>query len=371
MSQQNLFGWARNVFIATLLVGGVLVGRLASAAEATTMLDVVTTAATTTPMTTTLEGMPVVISAQATSTFMIQEQVLVAALAQPLQADLHAVGGMAPYRWSLLSSGLPDGVWFDESIARLNGSPSRTGRFTFTVQVTDDLRAVASKILTLDVRLPNDPWFSRVDDSGMVQPIVIDLDNVTDEQIEYISDVFADDAPLIYVGPNAPENILRVNIAQMRIKPNGLYRVEGGTPSRVNENHKYSDVYYVDPVGRRHAFPTESTFNSWYEKEPTIEAVPDWKISNIPLRKNVTFRPGSFVRLENTREFYRVMPERTLRRFQDEATFQRLITSNNIVPVLPLANIADYTMDVNPIKSGNDLTTLLRIPTQPGEEMGG
>ncbi len=156
----------------------------------------------------------------------------------------------------------------------------------------------------------------------------------------------------------------------MRIKPNGLYRVEGGTPSRVNENHKYSDVYYVDPVGRRHAFPTESTFNSWYEKEPTIEAVPDWKISNIPLRKNVTFRPGSFVRLENTREFYRVMPERTLRRFQDEATFQRLITSNNIVPVLPLANIADYHMDVNPIKSGNDLTTLLRIPTQPGEEMG-
>lgn len=366
MSQQNLFGWARNVFIATLLVGGVLVGQSVLAAEATTTLDVVTTATTTT----TLEVTPVLISAPVTSTFMIQEQVLVAALAQPLQADLHAVGGTAPYRWSLLSSGLPDGVWFDESMARLNGSPNRTGRFTFTVQVMDDLRAVTSKTLTLDVRMANDPWFSRVDDSGVVQPIVIDLDNITDEQLEYISDVFADDAPLIYVGPNAPESILRVNIAQMRIKPNGLYRVEGGTPSQVNENHKYSDVYYVDPVGRRHAFPTESVFNSWYEKEPTIESVPDWKISNIPLRKNVTFRPGSFVRLENTREFYRVMPERTLRRFQDEATFQRLMTANDIVPVLPLANIADYTMDVNPIKNANDLTTLLRIPTQPGEEMG-
>lgn len=353
MSDQQILGWARNVFMAVVVVGGVAGGQTVLAAEATTTLVVT----------------PVAVSAPATSTLAIQEQEFVAALAQTLQGELHVTGGTAPYRWALLASGLPDGVWFDQTTGRISGSPSRTGRFTFTVQATDVLQNSVSKVLTLDVRMANDPWLNRVDQTGAPQPVIIDLDNLAPGQLEYLVDTFADDAPLIYVGPNAPENILRINIAQMRIQPNGLYRVEGGTPSTVNENHKYSDVYYVDQDGRRHAFPTESTFQSWYEKEPTIHAVPDWKISNIPLRKNVTFRPGSMVRLENTREFYRVMPERTLRTFQDEATFQRLISMNGIVPVLPLANVADYKVDMNPIRNGNDLTPFLRVPTQPVEEM--
>jgi hypothetical protein len=177
-------------------------------------------------------------------------------------------------------------------------------------------------------------------------------------------DTFPDDAPLIYVGPNAPTSILKVNIAQMRIKPNGLYRVEGGTPSTVNEAHKYSDVYYVDPTGRRHAFSTESVFKSWYKDEPTIEAVPDWKISNIPLRQNVTFRPGTIVRLEDTQEFYHVAPHRTLKKFQTAP--QTLVT----VPILPLAHVADYTMDMNTIMTSNDMMTMYPLPTQPGQEMG-
>ncbi len=352
------------VFMALLLVGGLVVGQSTLAAEVTSTMDVAAS-------TTTSIFVPIVISTPATSTLSIQDEEFLAAITQPIQAELHPMGGTAPYRWSLLASGLPDGVWFDEATGRLGGSSSRTGRFTFTVQVTDAGQLSAMKVLTLEVRMGDDSWLGAPGQLGGVQPVIIDLDNITEEQLEYISDVFGDDAPLIYVGPNASEGILRVNIAQMRIKPNGLYRVEGGTPSTVNETHKYSDVYYVDPNGRRHAFPTESTFTSWYEKEPTIQAVPDWKISNIPLRKNVTFRPGTTVRLENTQEFYRVLTNRTLKKYQDEATYRRLTSpqSSAMVPVLPLGNIADYVMDVTTIRSSSDIPAMLRVPVQPVEEM--
>lgn len=311
-----------------------------------------------------------VVTAVDSSSFVIQEQEFVGIFGRSLQAELHVVGGTAPYRWSLLASGLPDGVFFDQTTGRISGSPGRTGRFTFTVQATDVLQNSVSKVLTLDVRMADDPWLNQVDQTGVPQPVIIDLDHLAPGELEYLVDTFADDAPLIYVGPNAPEHILRINIAQMRIQPNGLYRVDGGTRSTVNENHKYSDVYYVDPDGRRHAFPTESTFTSWYKAEPKIEVVPDWKISNIPLRKNVTFRPGSIVRLENTSEFYRVLPHHTLKKFENETTYQRLSASTEIVPVLSLAQVADYQMDMNTIKTATDLMTMYPMPTQPVEEMG-
>lgn len=313
---------------------------------------------------------------EATSTILsISGQRFSAIIGQPVQVSLPATGGMRPYRYQIVANGLPEGVFFDASESRLLGSPGRTGSFPFTIRVEDVQGTLFERSFWLDVRLAHEASASL---EGNTTPITIDVDNITEWQLEVLVDTFADDAPLIYVGPNAPESILKINIAQMRIKPHGLYRVEGGTPSTVNESHQYADVYYVDPNGRRHAFPTEGVFKSWYKEEPVIRAVPDWKISNIPLRKNVTFRPGSIVRLENTREFYRVLPQRTLKKFQDEATYQQLgptvkravlLPSLELVPVLPLAQVADYQMDPVAIRTISDLPTIAQMPVYPSQEM--
>jgi hypothetical protein len=367
MVDQKFFGWARNVFMAVLLVGGVSLSRSAVLAADVTSTEPV------------VSSTPVLISAPAPVLphLTIPEQGFVGVIGEAMQAELHVSGGVAPYRWSLVSSGLPEGVFFDASTGRLLGAPGRTGQFNFTVQVMDSLDLSLTKTLSLKVGLAGDVLTAEPINRNA--PISIDLEHITENELKFLVDTFADDAPLIYVGPNAPVSVLKVNIAQMRITPNGLYRVEGGTVSTVNETHKYSDVYYVDPNGRRHAFPTESVFKSWYKDAPVIEAVPDWKISNIPLRQNVTFRPGTTVRLENTQEFYQVSAHRTLKKFQDEATYQRLAPSAlqtsltpapEVVPVLPLVQVGDYMMDVNTIKGATDLLMSGTLPMYPVEEMG-
>lgn len=329
-----------------------------------------------------------VLAAEVTSTVALPDQVISVMINQPLRVTLQVEGGTAPYRWSMVQNVLPEGVFFDAATGLLWGTPVRVGDSRFSVHATDAMELSFTKMLTVNVHSgevvvtpTTTVGFSptvTIARPTSPEPISIDLNNITDSELKLLVDTFADDAPLIYVGPNAPTSILKINIAQMRIKPNSLYRVEGGTASTVNEAHKYSDVYYVDPTGRRHAFSTESVFKSWYKEEPTIEAVPDWKISNIPLRQNVTFRPGTLVRLEGTREFYRVMPGRTLKKFQDEATYARLAPSVKqatlsptleFVPVLPLAQIADYQMDATNITTISDLPTISQIPLFPGGEM--
>lgn len=345
------------VFMTLCVAGSCLMS--GSAVFAADLVTAVDTSSTSTSITE-----PTVLTFTAVSTsFAIQEQEFVGVLGQPLQAELHAIGGTAPYRWSLLASGLPDGVFFDQGAARLGGSPNRTGRFTFTVQVDDALQGTVSKVLALTVVMADDARLSPVGGSVAPQPVIIDLDAITDAQLAYLVNVFPDDAPLIYVGPNAPTSILKINIAQMRIKPNGLYRVEGGTPSEVNKAHAYADVYYVDATGRRHAFPSEAVFQSWYLGETPIVTVPDWKISNIPLRQNVTFRPGTIVRLEKTEEYYKVAPHRMLKKLQT------VPQTTVAVPTLSLTQIADYDLD-STTSATDALMTSHQLPTDPGQEMG-
>jgi hypothetical protein len=344
MSYEKYLGWARNVFMMLVMLGG-----LATVQSS-------------------------VLAAETSSTSEIPSQTFSVMVNQPLRVTLQVEGGTAPYRWSMVQTVLPEGMFFDAATGLLWGTPVRVGESRFSVQATDGMGLSFTKMLTVNVHSgevvvtpTTTVGFAptvTITQPTLPEPISIDLNTITDSELKLLVDTFPDDAPLIYVGPNAPTSILKVNIAQMRIKPNGLYRVEGGTASTVNESHKYSDVYYVDPTGRRHAFSTESVFKSWYKDEPTIEAVPDWKISNIPLRQNVTFRPGTIVRLEDTQEFYHVAPHRTLKKFQTAP--QTLVT----VPILPLAHVADYTMDMNTIMTSNDMMTMYPLPTQPGQEMG-
>ncbi|MGH9681615.1 MAG: putative Ig domain-containing protein, partial [Candidatus Acidiferrales bacterium] len=55
---------------------------------------------------------------------------------QPYAADLLAQGGMPPYRWSLSSGILPNGMSMT-STGAISGQPLSSGQFPFTVQVAD------------------------------------------------------------------------------------------------------------------------------------------------------------------------------------------------------------------------------------------
>jgi hypothetical protein len=69
----------------------------------------------------------------------------------PFSASLPAVGGRAPYVWSLLEGPLPSGVSLDPVGGMLAGQPLATGHFEITLRVTDAAGAIVDEPLSLDI----------------------------------------------------------------------------------------------------------------------------------------------------------------------------------------------------------------------------
>ncbi|MCI0489036.1 MAG: putative Ig domain-containing protein, partial [Blastocatellia bacterium] len=69
---------------------------------------------------------------------------------------LAASGGQSPYTWNLLSGSLPTGLGLSSG-GVISGTPSVTGTFSFTVQVTDDAAATAQKAFSLTISPPAQP----------------------------------------------------------------------------------------------------------------------------------------------------------------------------------------------------------------------
>ncbi len=64
---------------------------------------------------------------------------------------LVATEGAPPYRWSVSSGTLPSGFSLNAATGALTGTPTASGTFAFTVQVTDSLGAAATKAFTLTI----------------------------------------------------------------------------------------------------------------------------------------------------------------------------------------------------------------------------
>ncbi len=68
-------------------------------------------------------------------------------------ATLAASGGTLPYTWSIVSGSLPGGLTLNSGTGVISGTPTATGTFSFTVQVTDNSSPgqTATKALSITV----------------------------------------------------------------------------------------------------------------------------------------------------------------------------------------------------------------------------
>jgi CARDB/Putative Ig domain len=64
---------------------------------------------------------------------------------------LTAVGGAAPYTWSISSGTLPTGLTLNASTGIISGTPSKAATSTFTVKNTDSKKATTTKSLSITV----------------------------------------------------------------------------------------------------------------------------------------------------------------------------------------------------------------------------
>ncbi len=66
-------------------------------------------------------------------------------------ATLAASGGVRPYTWSISRGRLPAGLSLNSTTGEISGTPTTSGRSSFTVRVTDTRRKTASKSLSITV----------------------------------------------------------------------------------------------------------------------------------------------------------------------------------------------------------------------------
>jgi hypothetical protein len=84
-------------------------------------------------------------------------------LAAPYSATLTAIGGTAPYSWSLTAGSLPAGLSLNAGAGTITGTPAASGTSTFTVQVTDANSHTASQPLSITIayQYPNGYSYQR------------------------------------------------------------------------------------------------------------------------------------------------------------------------------------------------------------------
>ncbi len=68
--------------------------------------------------------------------------------------------------------------------------------------------------------------------------------------------------------------------------------IKMGCPAVVYPNHPCTAVYYYGVDGKRHAFSNERVYKSWFQNFDDLIIVSESVMSDIPLGKNVTYRPG-------------------------------------------------------------------------------
>jgi len=73
---------------------------------------------------------------------------------QAYSATAAATGGSGPYTWSRTSGSLPNGLSLAASTGVISGTPSATGSFSFTLQLTDSAGRTDTKSLSITVLAP-------------------------------------------------------------------------------------------------------------------------------------------------------------------------------------------------------------------------
>ena len=75
-------------------------------------------------------------------------------------ATLAAGGGSTPYTWSIVSGSLPNGLSLNSGTGVISGTPTATGIFNFTVQVTDSANPVKTTTKALSITVTAKMIFS-------------------------------------------------------------------------------------------------------------------------------------------------------------------------------------------------------------------
>lgn len=74
----------------------------------------------------------------------------------PYTVTLQAVGGTAPYQWTITAGSLPGGLTLNAVTGEVSGTPAANGNFNITVKVTDSANPAGTKTQNLTIHIAED-----------------------------------------------------------------------------------------------------------------------------------------------------------------------------------------------------------------------
>lgn len=125
-------------------------------------------------------------------------------------------------------------------------------------------------------------------------------------------------------------------------------------PADAQIDHPCKTVYYYGKDLKRHAFPNAQAYFTWYENFDSVTSTDEATLSQIPLGKNVTYRPGKkMVKFQTVDRVYAVSRGGILQWITSEALATILYGSdwNKQIDDISDAFYTNYTF-------GNDVTDI-------------
>ncbi|MFA5395914.1 MAG: hypothetical protein WC346_07905 [Methanogenium sp.] len=145
-------------------------------------------------------------------------------------------------------------------------------------------------------------------------------------------------------------------------------KAEGIEAGYLIKGENFSSVYFFDGM-KRHAFPHENVYKSWYgDNFSNVVVVTDQELSDIPLGKNVTYRPGAtMIKIQTVNTTY-ALDGNVIRPIANEEVARGLYGSawNTMIRDVPDVFWTNYTLgagiddvsDFDPIETIKKYLTL-------------
>jgi hypothetical protein len=213
---------------------------------------------------------------------------------------LNATGGTAPYHWNFASGTLPPGLTLGTD-GTLSGRPTTAGTYTAYIEAFDASGAFVGRSFTFGIAA-----------ATIITPTL----------------------PTFPIGTYTPATPVATaeltnrlnNLSTQGISINALVKLpdDGNRFTQAD-----SAVYYIGADGRRHAFPNDRVFFTWYSNFDGVRVVSASALASVPLGANATYKPGvKMVKFSTDPKVYALSNNRTLRWVKTEAAAQALYGSS-------------------------------------------
>ncbi|MBP7006308.1 putative Ig domain-containing protein [Patescibacteria group bacterium] len=204
-------------------------------------------------------------------------------------------GGTAPYKYSISSGALPEGLTMTDNGA-ISGTPTTAKSYSFVMTITDAKNDVVRANRVILIRAAAEHTITNT----IVQAPVTSSDSATQARLNALT--------------------------QMGVRVHDLVKLQDdGNPNTQTD----STVYYIGADGRRHAFPNSQVYFTWFPNFTAVRTIGSADLATIPLGANITYRPGiRLVKFLSDPRVYLVDRSRVLRWIKTGADAQAIYGSN-------------------------------------------